>query len=188
VPENAEDALEGATITAPIAGRILSVSGKVGSQVGAGSAFITLADVYDMQISADFPEADADRLAVKQQAVATLADREGQTFKATVVQADPIGTSDGTMVRYGVLLSFVDPPKDLLVGQSANVRVTTGSKTDVLRVPSTAVHNVAGATGTVLRPGGGANAQVKVGVGLHGDAYTEITSGLAAGDAVVRSW
>jgi HlyD family secretion protein len=186
--ENAEDALEGATITAPIAGRILSVSGKVGSQVSAGSAFITLADVYDMQISADFPEADADRLAVKQRAVATLADRAGQNFKATVVQVDPVGTSDGTMVRYGVLLSFVDAPKDLLVGQSANVRVTTGSKAEVLRVPSTAVHNVAGDTGTVLRPGGGADAEVKVGVGLHGDAYTEITSGLAAGDAVVRSW
>jgi multidrug efflux pump subunit AcrA (membrane-fusion protein) len=186
--QNAEDALDGATITAPIAGRILSVSGKVGSQVSAGSAFITLADVYDMQISADFPEADADRLAVKQRAVATLADREGQTFKATVVQVDPVGTSDGTMVRYGVLLSFVDPPEDLLVGQSANVRVTTGSKAGVLRVPSTAVHDVAGDTGTVLRPGGGAGARVKVGVGLHGDAYTEIISGLAAGDAVVRSW
>jgi HlyD family secretion protein len=189
--ENAEDALNGATISAPIAGRILSVSGKVGSQVSAGSAFITLADVYDMQISADFPEADADRLAVKQQATASLADRVGQSFKATVVQVDPIGTSDGTMVRYGVLLSFVDPPKDLLVGQSANVRVTTGAATDVLRVPSTAVHDVAGTTGTVLRPAGGAGgagSPVKVGVGLHGDQYTQITSGLTEGDVVVRSW
>jgi HlyD family secretion protein len=186
--ENAEDALDGATITAPIAGRILSVSGKVGSQVSAGSAFITLADVYDMQISADFPEADADRLAVKQPAVATLADREGQSFKATVVQVDPVGTSDGTMVRYGVLLSFVDPPKDLLVGQSANVRVTTGAANAVLRVPSTAVHDVAGTTGTVLRSAGGVSSRVKVGVGLHGDQYTQITSGLTEGDTVVRSW
>jgi HlyD family secretion protein len=186
--ENAEDALDGATITAPIAGRILSVSGKVGSQVSAGSAFITLADVYDMQISADFPEADADRLAVGQPAVATLADRAGQSFKATVVQVDPVGTSDGTMVRYGVLLSFVDPPKDLLVGQSANVRVTTGAANAVLRVPSTAVHDVAGTTGTVLRTAGGVSTRVRVGVGLHGDQYTQITSGLTEGDTVVRSW
>ncbi|WP_433361534.1 efflux RND transporter periplasmic adaptor subunit [Actinoplanes sp. CA-142083] len=180
----AEEALEGATITAPIAGRIISVSGKVGSQVSAGSAFITLADVYDMQISADFPEADADRLAVKQAGVVTLADRAGTDFKATVVQVDPTGTSDGTMVRYGVLLSFVDAPEDLLVGQSANVKVTTGSKADVLRVPSTAVHDVHGDSGTVLKDG----AQVKVGVGLRGDQYTEITSGVAEGDQVARSW
>jgi HlyD family secretion protein len=182
--ENAEDALAGATITAPIAGRVITVTGKVGSQVSAGSTFVTLADVYDMQISAEFPEADADRLAVRQKAVVTLADRSGQDFAATVVQVDPTGTSDGTMVRYGVLLSFDEAPGDLLVGQSAGVRVTTGAKPDVLRVPSTAVHDVAGTKGTVLRDG----ARVEVGVGLRGDQYTEITSGLAEGDTVVRSW
>jgi HlyD family secretion protein len=101
-----------------------------------------------------------------------------------VVQVDPTGTSDGTMVRYGVLLSFVDAPEDLLVGQSAAVRVTTGSKGSVLRVPSTAVHDVAGTTGTVSKGG----AAVPVGVGLRGDQYTEITSGLGEGDVVVRSW
>jgi HlyD family secretion protein len=186
--DNAEDALDGATITAPIAGKILSVSGKVGSQVNQGSAFITLADVYNMQISADFPEADADHLAIKQAATATLASQPGKTFKATVVQVDPTGTSDGTLVRYGVLLSFVDAPKDLLVGQSANVVVTTGSVADTLRVPSTAVHDVAGTSGTVLKSAGGTTSQVKVGLGLIGDQYTQITSGLAAGDVVVRSW
>ncbi|MET0417173.1 MAG: HlyD family efflux transporter periplasmic adaptor subunit, partial [Actinoplanes sp.] len=180
----AEDALDGATITAPIAGRILSVTGKVGSQVGAGSVFITLADVYDMQISADFPEADADRLAVRQTAVVTLADRAGEEFEATVVQVDPAGTSDGTMVRYGVLLSFGEAPEDLLVGQSAAVRVTTGAKTGVLRVPSTAVHDVAGTDGTVLKDG----VPAKVVVGLRGDHFTEVTSGLSEGDVIVRSW
>ncbi|MCU7725051.1 efflux RND transporter periplasmic adaptor subunit [Actinoplanes sp. KI2] len=182
--EEAEEALAGATITAPISGKIISVTGKVGTQVSAGSAFITLADVYDMQIDADYPEADADRLAVKQSGVVTLADRPGESFKATVVQVDPTGTSDGTMVKYGVVLSFVDAPKDLLVGQSANVKITTGSKADVLRVPSTAVHNVQGDTGTVLKGG----VPTKVGVGLRGDQYTEITSGLTEGDQVARSW
>ena len=182
--EEAEEALAGTTITAPISGKIISVTGKVGSQVGAGSTFIILADVYDMQISANYPEVDADRLAVKQSGVITLADRPGESFKATVVQVDPTGTSDGTMVRYGVLLSFVDAPTDLLVGQSANVKVTTGAKADVLRVPGTAVHNLQGDTGTVLKGG----VQTKVGVGLRGDQYTEITSGLTEGDQVARSW
>lgn len=181
---NAEDNLEGTTIVAPIAGRILAVSGKVGSQVSAGATFLTLADVFDMQIGADFPEADADRLAVRQKAVVTLADRAGTEFTATVVQVDPVGTNDGTMVRYGVVLSFDEAPEDLLVGQSAAVRVTTGSAGDVLRVPSTAVHDVAGQSGTVRKDG----RDVTVGVGLRGDRYTEITSGLAEGETVARSW
>jgi HlyD family secretion protein len=186
--ENAQDALDGATITAPIAGRILTVAGKVGSQVGSDSAFITLADVYDMQISASFPEADADRLAVRQKAVVSLADRPGVDLTATVVQVDPVGTSDGTMVRYGVLLSFLDSPKDLLVGQSAAVRVTTGSAAGVLRVPSTALHDVSGPTATVLRSAAGVGTPVQVGIGLRGDQYTQVTSGLAEGETVVRSW
>jgi HlyD family secretion protein len=181
----AQDALDGATITAPIAGKILSLSGTVGRQVTAGAAVLTLADVRNMQISADFPEADADRLAVRQKAAVTLAGRAGQTFAATVVQVDPVGTSDETMVRYGVLLSFDKAPAGLLVGQSANVRVTTGSADGVLRVPSTAVHDVAGDTGVIRRPDG---STANVGVGLRGDTYTEITSGLTEADRVVRSW
>jgi HlyD family secretion protein len=183
---NAEDALEGATITAPIAGRILAVSGKVGSQVNSGSTFITLAGTATMQINAQFPEADADNLKVGQAAAVTLADQDGKTFKAAVAEVDPIGTSDGTMVRYGVQLAFAaaGQPQNLLVGQSATVAVTTGSKAGVLRVPSTAVHDVAGPSGTILKNG----VQVKVGIGLRGDQYTEITSGLAEGDQVVRSW
>ncbi|MEU8242727.1 efflux RND transporter periplasmic adaptor subunit [Actinoplanes missouriensis] len=182
--EEAEEALDGTTITAPIAGKILTVGGKVGSQVSSGSAFITLADVYDMQISADFPEADADHLEVRQKAVITLADRPGETFGATVVQVDPVGTSDGTLTRFGVVLSFDDAPEELLVGQSAGVKVTTGSKKDVVRVPSTAVHDVSGSTGTVLV--GGSARQVRL--GLRGDQYTEITSGVAEGDVVAKSW
>ena len=182
---DAQDALDGATITAPITGKVLSLTSTVGDQVTAGSAVLTLADVANMQISADFPEADADRLAIKQKAVITLADRAGKTFAATVVQVDPVGTDDGTMVRYGVLLSFDDAPKDLLVGQSAAVRVTTGSATGVLRVPSTAVHEVAGDSGVVRRADGSTS---KVGVGLRGDTYTEITTGLAEAGEVVRSW
>jgi HlyD family secretion protein len=184
--QNAEQALDGTTIKAPIAGRILSVAGKVGAQVSSGSAFVTLVDVSPMQISADFPEADADHLAVGQKAVVTLASQPGAEFKATVIQVDPTGTSDGTLVRYGVLLSFDSAPKGLLVGQSAAVRVTTGSATGALRVPSTAVHDVAGTSGTVMTTTGGT--PVKVGVGLRGDQYTQITSGLVAGDRVVRSW
>ncbi|WP_067500829.1 efflux RND transporter periplasmic adaptor subunit [Actinoplanes sp. TFC3] len=182
--ENAEDNLDGATITAPIRGRVLSVAGQVGSQVGAGSTFISLADVYDMQVSADFPEADAGALAARQKATIALANRTGDDLGATVVQVDPVGTSDGTMVRYGVLLSFDDPPTDLLVGQSAAVRVTTGSAQDVLRVPSTAVHDVAGTSGTVLKDG----AQLTVTIGLRGDQYTGIAAGLVQGDVVARSW
>jgi HlyD family secretion protein len=179
----AKEALAGTTITAPIAGTVMSVSGQVGSQVNQGSAFVTLADTYAMRIAADFPEADAGSLAVGQTATVTLPDRVGEEFEAKVVQVDPVGTSDGTLVTYGVLLAFSTTPADLLVGQTASVEVRTGSVASTLRVPSTAVHDEA-----VLVGGGTTPAQRTVEVGLRGDQYTQIKSGLTKGELVVRSW
>ncbi|WP_410808878.1 efflux RND transporter periplasmic adaptor subunit [Micromonospora sp. 067-2] len=182
----AREALDGATITAPIAGTVLSTAGPVGSRVTRGGAFITLADTYAMQVAATFPEADAGAVAVGQSATLTLADRPEQTFAATVVQVDPVGAVDGAMVRYGVVLSFTTAPGNLLVGQSAGVTVRTGAVPDALRVPSTAVHDGVDRTGTVQPADGGPARSVSV--GLRGGQYTEITSGLTAGDLVLRTW
>ncbi|MFJ8579033.1 efflux RND transporter periplasmic adaptor subunit [Micromonospora sp. NPDC093277] len=182
----AESTRSGATITAPIRGTVLSVAGKVGSTVGRGATFITLADTFSMQVEAKFPEADAAAIAVGQTATVGLADRAGQTFSATVVQVDPAGTADGQMVRYGVVLSFTEAPENLLIGQTAAVTVRTGSVTDSLRVPSTAVHDVTDGHGTVRF--GDSGELRTVAVGLRGDQYTQVTEGLAAGDVVLRSW
>jgi RND family efflux transporter MFP subunit len=180
----AKDALAGTAIKAPMAGTVMTVAGNVGSDAGKGSTFLTLADTR-MEVSASFPEADAGSLAVGQAATVTLADRVGEEFPAKVAQVDPLGASDGTLVMYGVLLSFTRQPADLLSGQSAAVEVTTGSVASALRVPSTAVHDAGTGKGIVRTAGG---RSVPVGVGLRGDPYTQITSGLTEGEAVVRSW
>ena len=184
---DAQDALDGTAVKAPIAGTVVEVSAHVGDQVDGGSAVVSLADTNSMQVRADFPEADAGALAVGQAATVTLADSD-ETADATVVQVDPVGTSDGTMVRYGVLLGFADAPADLLAGQSAQVRVRTGVVASAVRVPSTAVHDVSGGSGTVLVRAGGRSVQRAVSVGLRGGQYTQITDGLVEGEQVVRSW
>jgi multidrug efflux pump subunit AcrA (membrane-fusion protein) len=185
--EAARRALGGSAITAPIAGTVVAVEGEVGDQVRSGSTFISLADTYSMQVRAAFPEADAGALSAGQAATIRLADSD-DVYQAEVVRVDPAGTSDGTLVRYGVLLSFADSPADLLVGQSAQVQVRTGEVKDALRVPSTAVHDGSGGSGTVLLRVGNRSEERVVTVGLRGDRYTEITGGLEQGDQVVRSW
>ncbi|SNT64629.1 HlyD family secretion protein [Asanoa hainanensis] len=177
----AEDQLAGTKIKAPIAGKVLTVAGVVGTDVRAGSTFVSVADVAGMQVAADFPEADANRLDVGQTATVTLANHPGDELAARVVTVSPVGTADGNMVRYGVVLAFETSPADLLVGQSASVRVTTGEAAGVLRVPSTAVRADGNA---VVRTATGDQTRA-IGVGLRGDQYTEVTSGLTEGDEVV---
>jgi multidrug efflux pump subunit AcrA (membrane-fusion protein) len=181
----ARDQLAGATITAPVAGKVLSVAGVVGGRVTAGTGFIQLGVVDDMQVAASFPEADAGRISTGLTATVALADRPGEEFPGRVTQVDPAGVSDGQLVRYGVLVAFDKVPADLLVGQSANVVVRVATVAGVLRLPASAVH-VSDGTGAVRLNGSAEPRQVVVGV--RGDRYTEIRSGLAEADRVLTSW
>jgi HlyD family secretion protein len=182
----AQQKLAGTVITAPVAGKVLSVTGTVGGTEAPGStSFITLGGVDDTEITAQFTESDVAHLAVGQSASITLPDRAGQKYTGKVSQVSPAGTTSGRLVRYAVLIAFDQVPADLLYGQSANVAVTTQSVANVLYVSSSAVTNIANGTGTVTVRANGHDERRIVHIGLRGDQYTEIQSGLSQGEAVV---
>ncbi len=176
---------DGTVITAPIAGKVLSVAGSIGSS--GGSNFLVLAGTSDVVVSAQFTEAEIANLAVKQVAKITLADQSGTPYPGSVIQIDPAGTISNRLVRYGALIAFDKVPSSLLYGQSADVAVTTKSVTGVLFVPSTAIGDRKGSTGTVWVQAGGHTEKRTVQLGLRGDVDTEVTSGLAEGDEVLTS-
>jgi multidrug efflux pump subunit AcrA (membrane-fusion protein) len=177
----AQQRLAGTVLTAPIAGRVLSVSGTVGSQERpGGTGFVVLGDVHDTAVQAQFSEADVAHLSVGQPATITLPNRT-DPLSGKVSQISPAGTTSGRLVRYGVLIAFDEVPADLLFGQSASVQVTTAEATGVLRVPTSAVTG----SGTVTVRAGGRDQRRTVAVGLRGDQYTEIRSGLSVGEQVV---
>jgi HlyD family secretion protein len=181
----AERSLAGATLKAPAAGKVLSVSGAVGSRVSAGSGFIVLGGVRDVAITAHFTEADIASLKLKQSATVTIADGDAQEYPGTVTQIDPVGTVSGRLVKYGATVTFTDPPTTLLLGQTVNVIVTTSAVTGVIYVPSAAVTGVHGNEGTVTVRTSAGEATRPVELGLRGDLYTEIKSGLVEGDVVL---
>jgi HlyD family secretion protein len=185
--EQAQARLAGTSITAPMAGRVLSVAGAVGQSVtGGGSGFIVLGGLSALVVEAQFSEADVAAVAVGQKATVTLADHPGVTYTASVVEIDPAGTASGQLVRYGVQLTFASPPADLLLGQTANAAVVTGSSApNVLYVPSGALNQLSGDSATVVVRTATGDATKTVTTGFQGDQGTEIVSGLAEGDVVV---
>ena len=124
-------------------------------------------------------------LAVGQAATITLPDKAGHTFTGKVSQVSPAGTTSGRLVKYPVMIAFDQVPADLLYGQSANVAVTTQSVSDVLYVSSAAVTTNADGTATVTVRANGQDQTRTVQIGLRGDQYTEIKSGLSEGESVV---
>jgi RND family efflux transporter MFP subunit len=172
--------LAGTVITAPVGGKILAVSGSVGSQ--ASSNVITLAGTGDAVVKAQFTEAEVAALKVGQAAKITLPDNTAEKYDGKVLQIDPAGTVSNRLVRYAALISFDKVPDTLLYGQSATVAVVTASVDDVLYVPSTAVHD-----GSVTVRVNGKDENRAVQVGLRGDVNTEIKSGLAEGDEILTA-
>jgi multidrug efflux pump subunit AcrA (membrane-fusion protein) len=175
--KQAQARLDGTVITAPVAGRVLSVNGAVGSQAQAG--VVVIAGTADVAVRAQFTEAEVASLATGQTATVTLPGRDDNALSGKVTQIDPAGTVSDRLVRYAAVIAFDQAPDALLYGQSANVVVTTESVDGVLYVPSTAV-----VAGTVTVTVDGRTEKREVEVGLRGDVSTEIRSGLSEGDEV----
>jgi HlyD family secretion protein len=181
----AQRRLAGTVLIAPVAGRVISVAGTVGSaQRPGGTGFIVLGDLTDTAVRAQFSEADVAPLAVGQEAAVTLVSR-AEPYPGTVSQIAPAGTATGRLVRFGVVVAFDSAPPDPLPGQSANVVVTTARADGVLYVPTSAVTGLRDGAGTVTVRAGGRDRARTVTIGLRGDRYTEIRSGLDQGERVV---
>src|SRR6266511_2416402 len=185
VLRQAQARLAGTVLTAPIAGKVLSVAGGLGTEASASGSFVVLAGTNDAAVRAQFTEAEVASLAKGQTAKIRLPDRPGVEVAGTVTQIDPAGTVSNRLVRYAAVIAFDPVPEGLLMGQSANVAVVTAAVDNVLYVPSTAVTARTGTTGVVTIRVGGGEQRRTVELGLRGDTDTEVRGGLAEGDEVL---
>ena len=149
------------------------------SSTGGSTAFIELTDTSSLLVGASFAEADVTSLRVGQAATVTLPS-SSRSLAARITAIDASGTTSSSVVTYGVTLRLTGAPKGLRLGQTADVTVTTGSKANVLVLPSAALSGSGTSRSvSVLRNGQAVRTVVRV--GLDGDSTVEIASGLAEG-------
>ncbi|SCG37509.1 efflux RND transporter periplasmic adaptor subunit [Micromonospora coxensis] len=205
----AREKVDGATLTAPIAGTVVAVNGSVGdsgtsaggaatggatgggasgagstASGSAGEGLVQIADLTRLEVSAAVPEADATRLKAGMPATVSWNALPGTTAAATLAAIDPNATTANDVVTYGVTLSLKDRPDAARPGQSVQVTVTLDTAENVVAVSALAVTS-AGNRHTVTVLDNGAPVVRPVQVGLRGDQLVEITSGLTEGDRVV---
>jgi multidrug efflux pump subunit AcrA (membrane-fusion protein) len=185
----AERALEGTEITAPMSGTVLALNGAVGDQIGGAAAtgFVTLGDLEDLQVQAMFSLNDVNRLRIGQQATVTFGVQPDKQYTGTVTSIAPAATVNGNLALFGVNLSLDSRPPGLMVGMTAAAQVITAQTGGALYVPETAVRTAPNGKSTVLVKHDGHTVIRDVTTGVHGDRYVAITSGLSAGDQVDTS-
>jgi membrane fusion protein, macrolide-specific efflux system len=201
--KQAQDALAATTLTAPGDGTITSITGAVGQKVGSGSTstnnsstsstttsttttsgFVVVTDLKNLVVHANVSESDVSKLKGDQAATVTVNAMAAQPVQAKVTQVDLTPTTSNNVVQYGVTLTLTDPPAGLRPGQSASVEVTVNSAANVLAVPAAAVQTVNGQSSVQVMENG-AETRKTVEIGVRGDQYVEIKSGLTAGEEVV---
>jgi HlyD family secretion protein len=186
--EQAQRVLNGATLTAPYDGTILTVAGSAGDAVGT-STFISIADLTHPQISFIIDETDLSSLALDEEVTASFDAIPDRTFTGKVTRIDPTLT---TVNSYQAVKGLIDldlsNETDLPImpsGLQASVDIIKGQAKGVVLVPIIALRDLGNGSYSVFVAGQDGELKLRViEVGLMDTSYAEVKSGLQAGEIV----
>ncbi len=185
---DAEAALTNATVRAPFAGVLAAVNVQPGEL--ASGAVAELVDLGSLEVVLQVDEIDVGSLSVGQPATITLDSYPDAQLTAEVASISPAAVvNPGTgLVTYDVRLRLGDTSLPLLAGMTVNADLVTAEKQDVLLVPNAAIQvDRNSGTYSVFLINGESIEEVPVTIGLRDSNYTEIVSGLSAGDQLSLS-
>jgi HlyD family secretion protein len=130
-------------IRAPVNGVVIKRSVERGQTVAASlqapELFIIAENLTDMQVDASIDESEIGRVRVGQKATFTVDAFPGRGFEGVVKQIRKAATNVSNVVTYTVVISAANPGRELLPGMTANVRIVTDSRNDVLKVVNAAL-------------------------------------------------
>jgi macrolide-specific efflux system membrane fusion protein len=210
---SAQRAVDGTNLTAPMDGTVVAINGTVGASSGgsaggsasgassgagssggsnsattssgsASTGFIRLADLTKMQVSASFAEADATKLKVGQAATVTWAALSGARATGKIAAISPTATTQNNVNSYAVTVTLDSLPDGVRIGQTVTVGVTVAQAGDAIRVPAAAVRGTGQRHMVDVVTADGKHEARQVEVGVQGDQFVEITSGLEPGEQV----
>ncbi|WP_295957668.1 efflux RND transporter periplasmic adaptor subunit [Rhodoferax sp.] len=130
-------------ITSPVNGIVIKRTIERGQTVAASlqapELFVIAQNLHDMQVEASIDESDVGRIRLGQKANFNVDAFPGQTFEAEVRQVRKAALNVANVVTYVAVLRFANTDGRLLPGMTANVRVVTDIRQDVLKVPNAAL-------------------------------------------------
>lgn len=130
-------------ITSPVSGIVIKRAIEKGQTVAASlqspELFVIAQNLRDMQVDASIDESDVGRIKMGQRATFTVDAFPGQTFDGEVRQVRKAAQSVANVVTYVAVIGFSNSDGKLLPGMTANVRVVTDLRENVLKIPNAAL-------------------------------------------------
>lgn len=172
-------------ITSPVNGIVIKRAIERGQTVAASlqapELFIIAQNLRDMQVEAAIDESDVGRLRAGQKASFNVDAFPGQTFEGQIKQVRKAATNVANVVTYVAVIGFSNTEGKLLPGMTANVRVVTDQRQDVLKVPNGALRVRIAGVEPAAKPAAAAASGAPHSAGASSDAAAPAQPPKAAG-------
>lgn len=172
------------TLYAPVTGVVIDKKVLQGQAVTAGEELYTIANLSDVWVDAELREVDAPNVRVGSTADIRFAGLPGVAYRGRVAYVYPTLQPEARTIKARIVVPNGNGA--LKPGMYATVRIATPSRS-ALTVPSSAILQTGERNIVFVDMGGGALMPRDVGLGRTAGDYTEILSGLDAGQRVVTS-
>jgi macrolide-specific efflux system membrane fusion protein len=198
----AKTAAAEAQVTAPMSGTVTAVNVTNGDQLGGGTssassgssaasssasssqAALVITDTTHVEAVVSLAETDVPNVKVGQKATLTFDALPDLTLAGKVTEIDTSGTVNQGVVSYNATIVPDTSDPSVKGGMTVTAAIITQVASDVLVVPNSAVKSQGGTSYVQILTNGQPVDQT-VEVGISNDSYTQITSGLSAGEQVV---
>jgi HlyD family secretion protein len=175
-------------IRAPLDGTISKFDAKLGQIASPNVPVISMMSSGRFEIETHISETDIAKVKVGDKANITI-DAYGNDviFEAAVTNVDPAETAVNGVTTYKVTLQFTKDDDRIKSGMTANVKIITAEKQNVVAVPERTIITRGTDKFVLLDNGTSSPEERKVLVGIKGaNGYWEIISGLNDGDKLLN--
>ena len=180
----AEAILESLEIKAPFDGVVFAVNAQVGETYPAETTLFTIGDPQALEVIASVTEEDYPLLSRGQLVEIYFDARPDAVVQGKVERIIP-KRIEGDRPLYNIYITLNEIPTGLADGMTADTAITIAQSKGVLCLPRAVVRASSGNTTTVKIWDGAQEVSTQIKIGLRGDTYVEIVSGLSEGDQVV---
>jgi len=175
---------ESLEIKAPADGIVFEVSAETGQTYQAEAVLFTIGDPKALEVVANVTEEDYPLISVGQSAEVYFDARPEVTVQGKIERIIPIRI-EGDHPLYNIYISLEEVPDGLADGMTSDTAISIAKSEGVLCLPRALVRASSGDTTTVKVWDGMQEVSKEITIGLRGDTYVEIVSGLSEGDQVV---
>jgi macrolide-specific efflux system membrane fusion protein len=177
-------------ITAPMEGKVVSITTLEGQTVNANQQapiLLRIADLNTMAVWAQVSEADVVRVKVGQDVYFTVLGQPERRRYGKVRQILPAPELINNVVFYNVLFDVPNPQEELKIQMTAQVFIVVAQAKGTLLIPTAAIGNASEGARIqvrVLKADGGVELRT-IKIGVKSEIAAQVTEGLKEGEQVV---